>query len=91
MFVSHGTREKGYRVHDLKSNKIIVLRSLVFDYSAKFNWETKEIVYIYVPWTIKDEAVSIIEFENGLELPQQSTHTSCVMPNTYECVQVLRI
>lgn len=56
-----------------------------------FNWETKETMYIYVRWTIKDEAVSITEFENGPELPQQSTHTSCAMPNTYECVQVLRI
>ena len=41
MFVSYGTSEKGYRVYNVSTQKIILSRDVIFDEDSTWNWETK--------------------------------------------------
>ncbi|CAL9010567.1 unnamed protein product [Prunus brigantina] len=56
VFVGHGVYEKGYRVLNLRTQKIELSRSVIFDEEAMWNWETNEAVQIPMSWS--DEANS---------------------------------
>ncbi|CAL9005789.1 unnamed protein product [Prunus brigantina] len=40
VFVGYGTCEKGYRVFNLRTQKVIMSRSVIFDEKSLWNWET---------------------------------------------------
>ncbi|CAL2246283.1 unnamed protein product, partial [Prunus armeniaca] len=55
IFMGYGSCEKGYRVYNLQTEKIILSRSVVFYENKSWNWESKQ-----------DETVSVhFIFENG--------------------------
>ncbi|KAL6287822.1 hypothetical protein ACE6H2_012212 [Prunus campanulata] len=56
IFVGYGSCEKGYRILNLRTQKVELSRSVIFDEESMWNWETNEAVHIYVPWT--DESSS---------------------------------
>ncbi|CAL2276928.1 unnamed protein product [Prunus armeniaca] len=56
VFVGYGVCEKGYRVLNLRTQKIELSRSVIFDEEAMWNWETNEAVQIPMSWS--DEANS---------------------------------
>jgi len=41
VFVGYGSCEKGYRVYDLKTEKIVLSRSVIFSEDRAWNWERK--------------------------------------------------
>ncbi|KAI5317804.1 hypothetical protein L3X38_037511 [Prunus dulcis] len=53
--MGYGSCEKGYRIYNLQTEKIILSRSVVFDENKSWNWESKQ-----------DETVHVTPiFENG--------------------------
>ncbi|KAI5322324.1 hypothetical protein L3X38_031396 [Prunus dulcis] len=55
IFMGYGSCEKGYRIYNLQTEKIILSRSVVFDENKSWNWESKQ-----------DETVHVTPiFENG--------------------------
>ncbi|KAI5348478.1 hypothetical protein L3X38_001365 [Prunus dulcis] len=55
IFIGYGSCEKGYRIYNLQTEKIILSRSVVFDENKSWNWESKQ-----------DETVQVTPiFENG--------------------------
>jgi hypothetical protein len=41
VFIGYGSCEKGYRVYDLKTEKIVLSRSVIFSEDRAWNWERK--------------------------------------------------
>ncbi|BBH01567.1 multidrug resistance-associated protein 9 [Prunus dulcis] len=50
VFVGYGVCEKGYRVLNLRTQKIELSRSVIFDEEAMWNWETNEALQIPMSW-----------------------------------------
>ncbi|KAM2369740.1 hypothetical protein ACFXTH_047137 [Malus domestica] len=46
VFVGYGNCEKGYRVFNLRTQKVELSRSVIFDEKAIWNWETNESVQV---------------------------------------------
>jgi transposase InsO family protein len=44
IFVGYSSISKGYRLYNLKTNKIIINRDVLFDEKAKWNWEQGQVV-----------------------------------------------
>ncbi|KAM1739403.1 hypothetical protein ACFX11_015127 [Malus domestica] len=49
IFLGYGTCEKGYRLYDLVSKKIIVSRDVIFDENTCWDWESQSDKIISVP------------------------------------------
>ncbi|CAN6694158.1 unnamed protein product [Malus baccata var. baccata] len=43
IFIGYGTNEKGYRLYNLKTQKINLSRDVIFDEETLWNWETKAV------------------------------------------------
>ncbi|KAB2597276.1 Sc-RNase [Pyrus ussuriensis x Pyrus communis] len=50
VFVGYGNCEKGYRVFNLRTQKVELSRSVIFDEKAMWDWETNELVQVSIPW-----------------------------------------
>ncbi|KAB2610770.1 hypothetical protein D8674_018802 [Pyrus ussuriensis x Pyrus communis] len=53
IFIGYGKCEKGYRVYDLHSKKVILSRSVIFDENLAWNWETQREMPISVPLNVE--------------------------------------
>ncbi|CAL9019759.1 unnamed protein product [Prunus brigantina] len=42
VFMGYGSREKGYRVYDLQSKKIVLSRSVIFNEDKAWNWKSDQ-------------------------------------------------
>ncbi|BFG32908.1 hypothetical protein CerSpe_191820 [Prunus speciosa] len=65
IFVGYGSCEKGYRVLNLRTQKVELSRSVIFDEGAMWNWKTNEAVHISVTWT--DESLSSTDLQTVQE------------------------
>ncbi|KAM1198763.1 hypothetical protein FF2_010062 [Malus domestica] len=62
VFVGYGNCEKGYRIFNLRTQKVELSRSVIFDEKVIWDWETNESVQVPSPWN--DERSSrISEFD----------------------------
>jgi len=51
VFLGYGNCEKGYRLYNIASGKVIISRDVVFKEEASWNWNTQKEGSIYVPIT----------------------------------------
>jgi hypothetical protein len=76
VFVGYGSCEKGYRVYDLKSEKIVLSRSVIFSEDKSWNWGRNQMNQMQMPLNLEgDEA----EGENSKE------HSAAIQPDNVEC------
>jgi cell pole-organizing protein PopZ len=76
VFVGYGSCEKGYRVYDLKSEKIVLSRSVIFSEDKSWNWGRNQMNQMQMPLNLEgDEA----EGENPEE------HSAVIQPDNVEC------
>jgi hypothetical protein len=76
VFVGYGSCEKGYRVYDLKSEKIVLSRSVIFSEDKSWNWGRNRMNQMQMPLNLEgDEA----EGENPEE------HSAAIQPDNVEC------
>jgi hypothetical protein len=52
IFVGYSSMSKGYRMYNLKANKVIISRDVLFDEKAKWNWEQGQVEEQLVSMTI---------------------------------------
>ncbi|KAM1461179.1 hypothetical protein ACFX11_045561 [Malus domestica] len=78
IFVGYGICEKGYRVFDPSSNKIILSRDVHFDENASWEWENTDKSEIQVPMIIENQMADCSEGQNQVEVrePRQFLDTS---------------
>ncbi|KAM1079184.1 hypothetical protein ACFX2B_013776 [Malus domestica] len=81
IFVGYGTNEKGYRLYNLKTQKINLSRDVIFDEETLWNWETKAVeedkvslqICVTEKGTAQNEIGASHESEEGsLQIPQNS-------------------
>ncbi|KAM1300483.1 hypothetical protein PS1_011811 [Malus domestica] len=65
IFMGYGSCEKGYRIYNLQTEKIILSRSVVFDEYKTWNWESKQDEAVYMPLNIGNENTEITEMEES--------------------------
>ena len=75
VFVGYGSCEKGYRIYDLKTEKIVLSRSVIFSEDKAWNWKGKLMNQIHLSFNHEG---GIIEGENLEE------HTSEIQPDNVE-------
>ncbi|KAB2627752.1 retrovirus-related Pol polyprotein from transposon TNT 1-94 [Pyrus ussuriensis x Pyrus communis] len=61
--MGYGSCEKGYRIYNLQTKKIILSRSVVFDESKSWNWESKQEETVFMPLSFENENPEITEPE----------------------------
>lgn len=83
VFVGYRICEKGYMVFNLRTRKVIVSRSIIFDEKALWNWEANEEVHISIPWDSSEDA-RITEGEEEFESQSNSGFTKCLIINPRE-------
>jgi hypothetical protein len=66
VFVGFGSCEKGYRVYDLKSEKIVLSRSVIFNKDKSWSWEGNQMKSVPIPLNLEGNEV---EGENCDEQP----------------------
>ncbi|CAL8993144.1 unnamed protein product [Prunus brigantina] len=54
IFVGYGKCEKGYRVYNLQTHKIVVSRSVIFDEDALWDWGKQDMEHVYVPISFEE-------------------------------------
>ncbi|KAI5325793.1 hypothetical protein L3X38_034867 [Prunus dulcis] len=85
VFVGYGVCEKGYRVLNLRTQKIELSRSVIFDEEAMWNWETN--VSLQIPMSWGDGASSTVSdldsepnlLQQQIVLSPMETHTSAML------------
>ncbi|CAL9009524.1 unnamed protein product [Prunus brigantina] len=74
VFMGHGSCEKGYRVYDLQSKKIVLSRSVIFSENKSWNWERNQVESISIPFNLEwngtevevgEEQTDTTQFDNG--------------------------
>ncbi|KAI5312594.1 hypothetical protein L3X38_041767 [Prunus dulcis] len=70
VFMGYGSCEKGYRVYDLQSKKIVLLRSVNFSEDKSWNWKSDQEEYVPIPFNLERDE---IEDENN-EIQPDGTH-----------------
>ncbi|CAN6686650.1 unnamed protein product [Malus baccata var. baccata] len=63
VLVGYGSCEKGYRLYNIESHKVIISRDVVFKENEAWNWETNNIDTISFPLTM-EEAQDDVQLEN---------------------------
>jgi hypothetical protein len=74
--VGYGSCEKGYRVYDLKSEKIVLSRSVIFSEGKSWNWGRNQMNQMHMPLNLEGDKV---EGENPEE------HSAAIQPDNVEC------
>ncbi|KAI5333988.1 hypothetical protein L3X38_024121 [Prunus dulcis] len=62
VFVGYGSCEKGYRVYDLQSKKIVLSRSVIFSEDKSWNWKSDQEESVPIPFNLERDE---IEDENN--------------------------
>ena len=75
MFVGYGSCEKGYRIYDLKNEKIVLSRSVIFSEDRAWNWKGNLMNQIHLSFNHEGGE---IEGENSKE------HSAAVQPDNVE-------
>jgi cell pole-organizing protein PopZ len=75
VFVGYGSCEKGYRVYDLKSEKVVLSRSVIFSEDRSWNWERNLMNQNHLSLNLEGDEV---EGENSEE------HTATAQPDNVE-------
>ncbi|CAL2241191.1 unnamed protein product [Prunus armeniaca] len=65
IFMGYGSCDKGYRVYNLQTEKIILYRSVVFDENKSWNWESKQDETVSVPFIFENGNSEIVETEEA--------------------------
>ncbi|CAL9018585.1 unnamed protein product [Prunus brigantina] len=65
IFMGYGSYEKGYRVYNLQTEKIILSRSVVFYENKSWNWESKQDETVSVPFIFENGNSEIAETEEA--------------------------
>ncbi|KAB2636073.1 retrovirus-related Pol polyprotein from transposon TNT 1-94 [Pyrus ussuriensis x Pyrus communis] len=79
--MGYGSCEKGYRIYNLQTKKIILSRSVIFDESKSWNWESKQEETVFMPLSFENENPEITEPEGLIHETQ-----SCDSPNLTQLV-----
>ena len=81
VFVRYGSGEKGYRVYDLKSEKIVLSRSVIFSEDKSWNWGRNKMNQMQIPLNLEgDEAEGENLEEHSAAI--QHDHVECLYPNS---------
>ncbi|KAB2602358.1 hypothetical protein D8674_003363 [Pyrus ussuriensis x Pyrus communis] len=75
--MGYGSCEKGYRIYNLQTEKIILSRSVVFDENKSWNWENKQDETVYMPLNFGSENSETTETE---ELSHETQSTDYLNP-----------
>ncbi|CAL2243102.1 unnamed protein product [Prunus armeniaca] len=62
VFMGYGSFEKGYRVYDLQSKKIVLSRSVIFSEEKSWNWKSDQEESVPIPFNLEGDE---IEDENN--------------------------
>ncbi|KAI5328021.1 hypothetical protein L3X38_027417 [Prunus dulcis] len=81
IFMGYGSCEKGYRIYNLQTEKIILSRSVVFDENKSWNWESKQDETVHVPPIFENGSSEITETEET----SHETH-SIASPNLNQLI-----
>ncbi|CAL8136475.1 unnamed protein product [Prunus armeniaca] len=74
VFMGYGSCEKGYRVYDLQSKKIMLSRSVIFNEDKAWNWKSDQEESIPIPFNLGgneietefgEEQTETTQFDNG--------------------------
>ncbi|CAL9026844.1 unnamed protein product [Prunus brigantina] len=74
VFMGYGSCEKGYRVYDLQSKKIVLSRSVIFNEDKAWNWKSDQEESAPIPFNLGgnekeaefgEEQTEAIQFDNG--------------------------
>ncbi|CAL9022992.1 unnamed protein product, partial [Prunus brigantina] len=74
VFMGYGSCEKGYRVYDLQSKKIVLSRSVIFNEDKAWNWKSDQEESAPIPFNLGgneteaefgEEQIEAIQFDNG--------------------------
>ncbi|KAI5318976.1 hypothetical protein L3X38_038684 [Prunus dulcis] len=77
VFVGYGTCEKRYKVFNMRTQKVIVSRSVMFDEKTLWNWEANDELHVSIPWDSSEES-RITEGEEEFESPNQTLESPSV-------------
>lgn len=78
VFIGYSSMSKGYRLYNLKTNKVIISRDVVFDENASWNWEEDKMKEKTVPAIILQQQNSAAENEQ----PTPCTPSSSSSPSS---------
>ncbi|CAL8115629.1 unnamed protein product [Prunus armeniaca] len=87
VFMGYGSCEKGYRVYDLQSKKIVLSRSVIFSENKSWNWERNQVESISIPFNLEgngtevevgEEQTDATQFDNG-----GSSHPNTIVDESY--------
>ena len=54
IFIGYGTCEKGYRLLNPETQKVILSRDVIFDENGKWDWDKQKIKEVYIPFTASE-------------------------------------
>ncbi|KAI5330093.1 hypothetical protein L3X38_029490 [Prunus dulcis] len=57
VFIGYGSCEKGYRVYDLQSKKIVLSRSVIFSEDKSWNWKSDQEESIPIPFNLERDEI----------------------------------
>jgi hypothetical protein len=80
IFVGYSSMSKGYRLYNLKTNKVIISRDVLFDEKAKWNWEQGQVEEQLVPMTVLQQGPA-----QGSASNDNSTHPSSSLTPSPSC------
>lgn len=78
VFIGYSSMSKGYRLYNLKTNKVIISRDVVFDENTSWNWEEDKMKEKTVPAIILQQQNSAAENEQ----PTPCTPSSSSSPSS---------
>jgi hypothetical protein len=90
VFIGYSSMSKGYRLYNLKTNKVIISRDVVFDEKASWNWEEDKLEQKTVPAVLLQQnptagseqpAPSSPSFSNSLS-PSSAPSSSSASPSS---------
>jgi hypothetical protein len=64
--VGYESCEKGYKVYDLKSEKIVLSRSVIFSEDKSWNWERNQTNTLPIPLNLEGMKLTVITMKNKL-------------------------
>ena len=69
VFLGYSDVTKRYRFLDVKTNKLVVSRYVIFDETTTWNWEDKKIEYIAIISSNQEEDEKDEDISQGGEIP----------------------
>ncbi|KAM1111108.1 hypothetical protein ACFX13_010490 [Malus domestica] len=82
IFMGYGSCEKGYRVYDLQSKKIVLSRSVIFSEDKSWKWESNQGESISIPFNLEgngaenevsEEQTDVNQFNNAGDTHSNTT------------------